>query len=870
VKRVPQFKGLLLSAVALAAAGLLLALTPRAQAATNYWDSDGNSSGNNTNGTNLGGTGTWDTSNKWWTNGAAADFAWTSGDIAYFLGGTTPTVTLNSSVTAGGLIFATTGYTLSGTGVLTLNGTAFVQVNSGLSATIALTLAGTAGLTKTGTGILTLSGVNLVTGGITINAGTVADGGSAAVSAVAMGNNAITIGASAVLDLTAVAGDNYIREFSGSGQIKANYQSDVIVNSLNDTTFSGTDYYSTTSPSWGMAKTGPGTLTFTGDTIQLNLQTGSAGDGAKFWRGGVTFGGTLGVLSWRNTNPHINIYNGTVTIDESAANIDRVSNTMNVVVNGGGGTFSYIGGANTASDETLGILNITTSVAAAPKGSSLNLVVTPGSGSGTAALTFSSYSNPMGANVQDGAGILNVITTGTLGTSAKVLFTTAPTLVSNVMAGAFVNGTDIATYDATFGVLPFQPTNYVGSLPKYVAAASAGATDTAYASGNYTLGADTKWNALKIDGPVTIDLSGKTLTLGQTGVGAAGLGAMVVKTGTGDAEIKNSSATVKYFTANGGSAGQVGSYAFMVNEGVLKVTAPLIGGSLNNTFVLRVNKAGSGVLWLDPSQAWANNTADATYSGIYFSEGVIRLNPRNVNFGNEPMVLNGGVMEITGGGTYAPTIGTGVSNLLWKTSGGFAAYGANAEFSPSITWNATSHIPDGAALLLNSTTADSKITLSGTLNLGTDPAKMYLREIYVADNTNSSTDYAEISGQIISDTTAGGGGTPTYTYHLVKTGAGTLSLANTNNNYSGATYVKEGTLLVNGTLLAPTSSVVASYPNYSAVTVMNGAKLGGTGTVNRAVILDSGATIAPGGSPGLFTVNGNLTLAAGRGALQDL
>jgi autotransporter-associated beta strand protein len=126
-------------------------------------------------------------------------------------------------------------------------------------------------------------------------------------------------------------------------------------------------------------------------------------------------------------------------------------------------------------------------------------------------------------------------------------------------------------------------------------------------------------------------------------------------------------------------------------------------------------------------------------------------------------------------------------------------YGVDAAYGNAITWNAANQIPDGAALLLNSATADSKITLSGTLNLGTDAAKMYLREIYVDNNTDSTTDYAEISGQIISDNA----GSPTYTYHLVKTGAGTLSLANANNNYSGATYVKEGTLLVNGKLAAP-------------------------------------------------------------------
>ena len=152
--------------------------------------------------------------------------------------------------------------------------------------------------------------------------------------------------------------------------------------------------------------------------------------------------------------------------------------------------------------------------------------------------------------------------------------------------------------------------------------------------------------------------------------------------------------------------------------------------------------------------------------------------------------------------------------------------------------------------------------MSGSLNLGTDPAKMYLREVCVADNTGSTTDLAEISGQIISDTTAGGGGTATYTYPLVKTGAGTLILSHANNTYSGATYVKEGTLLVNGTLATPSSTAVAVNPDYSAVTVMNGGTLGGTGTINRVVAFQTGSTLAVNAaSANPLTVGGAVTLS---------
>ena len=85
--------------------------------------------------------------------------------------------------------------------------------------------------------------------------------------------------------------------------------------------------------------------------------------------------------------------------------------------------------------------------------------------------------------------------------------------------------------------------------------------------------------------------------------------------------------------------------------------------------------------------------------------------------------------------------------------------------------------------------------------------------------------------------------------NLTKAGAGTLTLA-TNSTYTGATTVAAGKLVVNGSI------------SNSAVTVSNGAVLGGTGPVG-ATVVKSGGTIAPGNSPGIETINGNLTWEGG-------
>ncbi|WP_417813455.1 autotransporter domain-containing protein [Thalassospira alkalitolerans] len=83
---------------------------------------------------------------------------------------------------------------------------------------------------------------------------------------------------------------------------------------------------------------------------------------------------------------------------------------------------------------------------------------------------------------------------------------------------------------------------------------------------------------------------------------------------------------------------------------------------------------------------------------------------------------------------------------------------------------------------------------------------------------------------------------------LTKSGAGNLILTGT-NNYSGATTVSAGTLSVNGSIT-------------SAVTVEDGATLGGTGTVGQTTI-SSGGTHAPGNSIGTQTIIGNYTLGNG-------
>lgn len=130
-----------------------------APAASLTWDADGVA------GDPTGGAGIWDTSSLFW-NEAGVMKAWNNaGNDTAIFGGTGGTVTLGTAITAGGLTFNSTGYTLAGGGhSLTLGGVVTVTP-AGTLALLQTNLTLASNLSITGAGDLTLDAANAVSAG---------------------------------------------------------------------------------------------------------------------------------------------------------------------------------------------------------------------------------------------------------------------------------------------------------------------------------------------------------------------------------------------------------------------------------------------------------------------------------------------------------------------------------------------------------------------------------------------------------------------------------------------------------------------------------------------------------------------------------
>ncbi|MFC5569018.1 autotransporter-associated beta strand repeat-containing protein [Lysobacter yangpyeongensis] len=281
-----------------------------ARAADRYWDVNGTAVGS-------GGTGTWNTTNTFWSpnnDGVSGPFgAWNNAalDNAFF-GGTAGTVTLSGAISVHNLTFQTDGYTLTG-GSLTLGGTSpTITVTTGTS-TIASSITSTSGLTKAGAGTLTLNGSNTFNGGIDINGGTLTLGAAndfiGTINATGGNLNLGTIGDPALGNIGNVLNLGNGRTLTSTGTISANRTIN-LVSGLSTINGAGTG---------GAFYTGAGGLTV-GDGISLTNDANNYTGQTRFttatnWGGSYNAFSSIGDLGEASAlGAPTTVANGTIVI----------------------------------------------------------------------------------------------------------------------------------------------------------------------------------------------------------------------------------------------------------------------------------------------------------------------------------------------------------------------------------------------------------------------------------------------------------------------------------------------------------------------------------------------------------------------------
>ncbi|CAN7142759.1 autotransporter domain-containing protein [Bosea sp. LjRoot90] len=304
------------------------------------------------------------------------------------------------------------------------------------------------------------------------------------------------------------------------------------------------------------------------------------------------------------------------------------------------------------------------------------------------------------------------------------------------------------------------------------------------------------------------------------------------------------------FTVTGPSGGNA---LALQSSGQFTLVGSFVGGDA-------VASAGRGVALLSGASATNMGVIQGGNSQTAAGGHGVELGTAS---GANTFVNNGTVRGGTG-----PANGTGAAGAgIWIRS---------ATTTPVVNTGTIEGGAGAAAIVLNSATAAYSLINSGTIRAGVGQANAIQWSSNVTPTTGRIDLELRAGSQIIGNVVANptglldtlrlGGSAdasfdvsaigPAAQYQnfdaFIKTGTSTWTLTGTATTAIPLS-VEQGTLLVNGSSLGN-------------VGVLTGATLGGTGTINGNVTIDTNGTLAPGAAgatPGTLTINGDLTLNSG-------
>lgn len=637
----------------------------------------------------------------------------------------------------------------------------------------------------------------------------------------------------------------------------------------------GTDLTGST----GMTKTGLGTLVFTGD---------------KSYTGGTTISGGVLQLGDGSTNGSVSgaiTNNATLAVNNGSA--QSLSNDIS-----GTGTFSKSGSGNLTLSGTNSYNGGTTVSAGTLTGTTSSL---QGAITNNAAVVFDQATNGSYAGNMTGSGSFtklgsgNVTLTGTNGYSG----------VTTVSSGtlALSGGSAIADNGAvsieSAGALRLDSSETIGSLSGQNGSTVNLQANTLSIAGNASTsysGSITGTGILSKTGTGILTLDGNNNFSGGTNISAGtvvaahdnalGTGAVAVTAGsimaTSGTEISNNISINPTITTG----------VLVAADGFENSLSLFTGSGTGNSFRTGNSPASNALPTNSPYSvegSHALGVANGSYTittGNIDTTGYVNLalSVRLASFsigstGNGADVGDSVILSVSPDGgnsfwTQAEVNGNG--NAVWSYSGGLAT--ASRTYAAS---DASAVGPASGGIRTTdgySTIAISGLPTASNLQVRIATSNNSANELWTIDNFRLIGDQLVDTGVVLGSTSNGGqaefsgnitlnsavqlsaaeGGKVVFSGNLTdgvygakgitKIGDGTVELSGT-NTFTGTTIVDSGTLVVG---VAGIGSIT------SDVTVATGATLAGSGTITGNATING--TYAPGNSPGIQTISGNLTL----------
>lgn len=627
-----------------------------------------------------------------------------------------------------------------------------------------------------------------------------------------------------------------------------------------------------------------GTTFLNSGTLQLSGANGAITSGA----GGITFNG------------------GALTLTNAVAENAVVRVPIGTAITSNGGTFNYnnISNAGTVYAQTVGSVAITTGqldtvlgtdmVGGGGNTQTLTLAGLTHASSATGTATFSATTTGPNAatnmiNVTGGTASTNIGPWATVGTTAALqtdyaaydasknivaaaiagsadsTWTSSSTLYTNGAGGTVTlsatahdmlglrntGGTTVMKIQSGGDLHTYGLLNGVSTLWTIQQNAGAGVVTTPNGGGNLFI--TTGAGAITISAPVTnsadsvavhlVKSGSGTLTLSGTNTYTGGtfINAGTLTTSNATALGSNSAVTLANvagatlnITAANISIGSLAGGGASGGNVILEARLTVGGDNTNTAYAGSISgfngslfKVGSGTLTLSGNNTYGSAQNNTGVNQTDLAAGTVVIDTTNP-FGNWIVAFNGNTLVL-----QAATTARTVANRIWLNGTTTTVSG-----SQSLTFSGSVMGRSGSATLTNNLTGPATLSLTG--NVYTDWAGGF--QTLTFNGTGNTNISAPIANNI--NNVAGQNG------NIIKSGAGTLTLSNT-NTYTGSTTIGGGILNANATAALGGGSATNTL-------IFTGGTLQAAGTITspstRTVTLSS---------TGLIDTNGNGVSIAG-------